>query len=408
VKKILIIEDDRVVGNVFYNHLMNEGYHVKSAPDGESGMSIMREFKADVILLDLILPQMSGLEVIKQVRSMEEFSKTPIVVFTNAYLTDLVQEAWKAGATKCISKSECSPRELLEVIQRTVHDGIRDRNVVAPFSQPVVPSVVPSDIPPVAAGDIPANASDDDTDLVFQSGLRNNFNENLPATLTALRASLQSLAKADAESARINEIFTLYRRVHALAGNAGLAGLAQIAHMASALEALLKELHEKPKNINSSTLRTVAAGVDFLGYLFQHGRQPASQEVPAVKILVVDDEEISRRAVIYALEKAQLQSINVESAERAYKLLSEGPFDLVFLDVDMPGMSGFELCTKLRTLPAHKKTPVVFVTALSDFDNRASSTMAGGNDFIAKPFLFIELTVKALIHVLRGKLPSVK
>ncbi len=408
MKKILIIEDDRVVGNVFYNHLMNEGYHVKSASDGESGMQIMREFKADVILLDLILPQMSGLEVIKQVRSAEEFSKTPIVVFTNAYLTDLVQEAWKAGATKCISKSDCSPRELLEVIHRTVHDGIRDRNVVAPFSQPVVPSVIPSDIPPMADTDVPADASDDDTDLVFQSGLRNNFNENLPATLTALRASLQSLAKADAESARLNEIFTLYRRVHALAGNAGLAGLAQIAHMASALEALLKELHEKPKNINSSTLRTVAAGVDFLGYLFQHGRQPASQEVPAVKILVVDDEEISRRAVIYALEKAQLQSINVESAERAYKLLAEGPFDLVFLDVDMPGMSGFELCTKLRTLPAHKKTPVVFVTALSDFDNRASSTMAGGNDFIAKPFLFIELTVKALIHVLRGKLPPVK
>jgi DNA-binding response OmpR family regulator len=399
VKKILIIEDDRVVGNVFYNHLMNEGYHVKSAHDGESGMQIMREFKADVILLDLILPQMSGLEVIKQVRSVEEFCKTPIVVFTNAYLTDLVQEAWKAGATKCISKSDCSPRELLEVIQRTVQDGVRDRNVVAPFSQQVIPSVT--------ATDAPIEASSTDTDLVFRSGLRNNFNENLPATLTALRTSLQTLAKADAESTRLDEIFTLYRRVHALAGNAGLAGLAQIAHMASALEALLKELHEKPKNINSSTLRTVAAGVDFLGYLFQYGRQPASQEVPVVKILVVDDEEISRRAIIYALEKAQLQSINVESAERAYKLLAEGPFDLVFLDVDMPGMSGFELCTKLRTLPAHKKTPVVFVTALSDFDNRASSTMAGGNDFIAKPFLFIELTVKALIHVLRGKLRPV-
>ena len=45
----------------------------------------------------------------------------------------------------------------------------------------------------------------------------------------------------------------------------------------------------------------------------------------------------------------------------------------------------------------------MFVTSLNDFDNRTSSTMAGGNDFIAKPFLFIELTVKALIHVLRSK-----
>ena len=72
----------------------------------------------------------------------------------------------------------------------------------------------------------------------------------------------------------------------------------------------------------------------------------------------------------------------------------------------MPGMDGFELCTRLRNLPAHRKTPVVFVTSLSDFETRTSSTMSGGNDFIAKPFLFIELAVKALIFVLRGKIEA--
>ena len=94
----------------------------------------------------------------------------------------------------------------------------------------------------------------------------------------------------------------------------------------------------------------------------------------------------------------------VEDPNEALKLLTDKPFDLVFLDVDMPGMTGFELCAKLRKMPQHKKTPVLFVTALSDFDSRTSSTMAGGNDFIAKPFLFIELTVKALMHIFRGKL----
>ena len=379
---------------------MAEGYHVRSAPDGESGLSLMRDFKPDIILLDLILPQMSGMEVIQQVRTMEEFFKTPILVFTNAYLTNLVQEAWKAGATKCISKANCSPRELIDVVRSTFQDHIRDQYVVTPFSQPVTP-------PGVAATAKPATLSTD-TDFVFQTGLRKNYFDNQPATLTALRTTLQNLIKAGDETVRLKEIHTLYRRVHALAGNAGLAGMVQVAHMAGALEALLKELHEKPTSINTSTLRTVAAGVDLLGALFENSSQPGSQELPAVKILVVDDEEISRRAIIYSLEKAQLQSVNVESAESAYKLLAEQPFDLVFLDVDMPGMSGFELCTKLRALPLHKKTPVVFVTALSDFDNRTSCTMAGGNDFIAKPFLFIELTVKALIHILRGKLPSGK
>jgi DNA-binding response OmpR family regulator len=67
-------------------------------------------------------------------------------------------------------------------------------------------------------------------------------------------------------------------------------------------------------------------------------------------------------------------------------------------------MTGYELGNRLRRLPMHRKPPVVFVTRPGDFNNRGKSMLAGGNDFIAKPFLFIELTVNALIHVRRGKL----
>jgi len=182
----------------------------------------------------------------------------------------------------------------------------------------------------------------------------------------------------------------------------------QIAQMAEAVEALLKELYEKPKNITASTLRTVASAIDFLGLLFERGILPEGQETPQANILVIDDEAISRRAVTYALEKAKLKCVSVEDPMAAFKMLSETKFDLIFLDVDMPGMSGFELCTKLRTLPAHKKTPVVFVTSLNDFESRTNSTMSGGTDFIAKPFLFIELAVKALVYVLRGRLVAGK
>jgi PleD family two-component response regulator len=200
----------------------------------------------------------------------------------------------------------------------------------------------------------------------------------------------------------------LYRRIHALTGNAGIAGMPPIARMCDALEALLKELYEKPKNINASTLRTVASAIDFLGILFEQSTPLERPDAPPPSVLVVDDEAISRRAVTYALEKAKLKSVNVEDPAAAYDLLVENRFDLIFLDIDMPGMNGFELCTKLRQLPAHKKTPVVFVTSLNDFESRTSSTMSGGNDFIGKPFLFIELAVKALVYVLRSRLQAAK
>ena len=404
MKKILIVDDDPIVANVYRNKLAVDGYTTEVAADGETGLDVMRTFKPHLVLLDLMLPGMSGVDVIKEMRSDPEFSKTPVIIFSNTYLTNLIQEAWRAGANKCLSKSSCTPKDVIEAVRNSIGEsGAMTQRTPVPAAVATKPDAVAAK-PDAAAVKPAAVAAENDAE--FQTDLRKAFTENLPATLYSLRAGLQALVKTDNEMARLKQVYELYRQVHALNSNAGVAGLALIAHMASAFEALLKELYEKPKNINSSALRTIAAAVDFLGFLFEKGTLPDRQEIPVSKILVVDDEAISRRAIVYALEKAKLKSVNVEDPLQALQLLEEGEFDLIFLDVDMPGMNGFELCAKLRVVPQHRKTPVVFVTCLNDFDSRTSSTMAGGNDFIGKPFLFIELTVKALIHVLRHKIQA--
>ena len=390
MKKILIIEDDPIVANVYRNKLAVEGYQTETAPDGESGLKVLQTLQPQLIILDLMLPGISGVDVIKEVRSDAGFAKVPIIVFSNTYLTNLIQDAWRAGANKCLSKSNCTPKDVVDVV----------RNIIG-GSGAIPQQVTQAEVLVAKPATLTA-----EHDSEFQADLRKTFIENLPTTLYSLRSGMQSLIKAENEMARLKQVYELYRQVHALNGNAGIAGLVQIAHMSSAFEALLKEVYEKPKNINASSIRTIAAAVDFIGLLFEKGTLPDRQEIPVSKILVVDDEAISRRAIVYALEKGKLKSVNVEDPEQALKLLTENEFDLIFLDVDMPGLTGYELCSKLRTLPQHKKTPVVFVTSLNDFNNRTSSTMAGGNDFIAKPFLFIELTVKALIHVLRGRLQA--
>jgi DNA-binding response OmpR family regulator len=390
MKKILIIEDDQVVANVYRNKLAVDGYKVEIAPDGEAGLKIMRTFQPHLFILDLMLPTISGVEVIREIRAEADFAKTPIIVFSNTYLTNLIQDAWRAGASKCLSKSNCSPKDFVEVVRLTVGE-----------SGAMTPGAPANPAASMAAA--PASAKLSASDAQFEADLRKVFVDGLPATLYTLRLGLQGLIKAENEMIRLKHIHELYRRVHALNGNAGLAGLTIIAQMAAAFEALLKELYEKPKNLNASTTRTVAAAVDFLGILFDRGTHPEKQELPPSRILVVDDEAISRRAITYALDKANLKSIGEDDPNKALDLLSQGDFDLVFLDVDMPEMSGFELCAKLRAMPHLKKTPVVFVTSLNDFDNRTNSMMAGGNDFIGKPFLFIELSVKALIYVMRAR-----
>jgi DNA-binding response OmpR family regulator len=396
-KKILIVEDDQIVANIYRNKFSVEGYEVEVALDGQSGMEMLKTFRPDAVVLDLMLPKMTGVDFMKQIRAQSDFQHLPVIVFSNTYLTNMVQEAWKAGATKCLSKANCTPKQVIEVLRTTMNNGENGStsgSTLTSFTRKPAPRA--------------ASPAAQQQDQQFQSELLNSFKKGLPNTLSTLRTHLQAMVKADKEDARLKEIQELYRRIHAITANAGMVGLTMIAQMADALEALLKELHEKPKNLTASTMRTVASAVDLLAILFKGSLDPKKQDIPATNILVVDDEAISRRAITYALEKAKLKSLSAEEPHAALDLLSREHFDLVFLDVDMPGMNGFELCTKVRALPAYKKTPVVFVTSLNDFESRANSTMSGGNDFIAKPFLFMELAVKALLYVFRSHLDTTK
>jgi CheY-like chemotaxis protein len=74
----------------------------------------------------------------------------------------------------------------------------------------------------------------------------------------------------------------------------------------------------------------------------------------------------------------------------------------------MPGMDGFEVCSKIRDTVPNRTTPVVFVTSLNDADTRAQMRRTGGNDLMRKPFLTSEITVNALTFALRGRLQQLK
>jgi DNA-binding response OmpR family regulator len=409
MKKILIIEDDQLVANIYRNKFAVDNFTVETALDGESGFDLIKSFQPDVVVLDLMLPKVSGLDVLKKIRAEPDLQHLPVIVFSNTFLSNMVQEAWKAGATKCLSKANCTPKQVIDVVRGVLNSAPGSANAAQPrttatASATAVASMVGTSA--AVAADVESEADD-----AFQTEVRQSFVSSLPTTLGSLRVVMQALAKSTDEASRIRNLQDLYRRIHAVTSNAGIAGMQQIAQMTDATEALLKELYEKPKNINASTIRTVALSIDFLGILFDKAKLPGAQLAPEqlkANILVVDDEAISRRAVTYALEKAKLPSFSVEAPEVALSMLGEKAFDLVFLDVDMPGMNGFELCTKLRSLHRNKTTPVVFVTSLNDFESRANSSMSGGNDLIAKPFVFMELAVKALVYIMRNRLAIAK
>jgi CheY-like chemotaxis protein len=396
-KKILIIEDDGIVAHIYRSRLEKEGFEVKVATDGQAGHQQLNEWKPQALLLDLMLPKLNGLDLLKKIRATREFGSMPIVVFTNAYVGNMIHEAVAAGASAVYNKSNVTPKQIIDVITTFLAEPT-----------PSAPSnATGTATPATAPAEAKAAPINHTCDSSFQKDLSTTFAAASVGALNEMRKLLQETSKAD-EKTRATHMDQLYRKVRSFSANAGMAALPHFAKMAAAVEVLMKELVEKPKTITPSTMRTVAHAIDFFTELSKPGVPADLADNPPIDILIVDDEVLSRRALIFALEKAFLKPVAVEDAEAALVKVKNAKFDLVFLDVNMPGMDGFQLCDRLRASGLNQTTPVIFVTATTDFQVRAQSMLRGASDLIAKPFMFIELTVKALTFALRHRLENQK
>lgn len=224
-----------------------------------------------------------------------------------------------------------------------------------------------------------------------------------PEHLDPLRRLLQEIGRTNNEAARHEMLVNLHDQIRALRDQASRAELLPVRQLTSALEGFLEQLTGKPGNVTSARLRTLASGLDLLDELCSPGLETGLAASSPFRFLVVDDDRISRHALSFALNRALNQPDLAEDGERALPLASRQPYDVIFLDVQMPGMGGFELCPRIHNTVPNRVTPVVFVTCHSDLNSRAQSTLSGGDDFIPKPFLTSEIAVKALTFALRGR-----
>ncbi len=380
-KRILIVDDDQSVASIYQNKLKSERFEVEVSCDSRHVLRMLEMEPFDLMILDLSAPEMCGMQVLNAIRSQPGVAELPVIVFLNPYLSSQVKAAREAKVTRQVTKSDCTPDQMMAMVHEVL-------------------AIRPS-----------SNASDHEADgaqsaqskTKCQTQLAATFFQNAARKITELRAGYHGFVNAKQENQRLICLLEMYRQARLVASAAGVGGLRKIARLATALEALLFQLHGKPTKVTSSVTQTIAQALDLLAFLFADTTAAELEVSVHPAILVVDDEVISREAICSALEKAGLAAVNVEDPMAAEGLLEQTHFDLIFLDVEMPGQSGLNLCGKIRKMTTNGPTPVVFVTAHSDFESRAQSVLRGGNDFIAKPFLSSELAVKALTWLFRGE-----
>jgi CheY-like chemotaxis protein len=115
--KIIIIEDNELVADVYKRKLQKEGHQVEISRDGEQGLKTIYSIKPDLLLVDLMLPGMSGLDVIKALREDEEFENLQIVAFSTSQAGELLSAVKQANVNLVLTKANNSPKKIIEKIK---------------------------------------------------------------------------------------------------------------------------------------------------------------------------------------------------------------------------------------------------------------------------------------------------
>jgi CheY-like chemotaxis protein len=121
MKTIFFVEDDAVIMHVYGAKFLREGFLIEVAEDGLTAMKLLKTAKPDLIVLDLMMPKFSGVDVLKFIRADSALKSTPVIILSNAYMSDIAQEAAKLGVELALLKSSCTPAQLVEAVKNLLN-----------------------------------------------------------------------------------------------------------------------------------------------------------------------------------------------------------------------------------------------------------------------------------------------
>ena len=119
-EKILIIEDDRFITKMYQTKLSLDGYTVETAENGAQGVEKIKSFSPDLVLLDIIMPEMDGFGVLEAIRDDDTINSTPVVVMSNLAQEDHLKRAKALGAKDYIVKSQLTPMDVVKKIKEVL------------------------------------------------------------------------------------------------------------------------------------------------------------------------------------------------------------------------------------------------------------------------------------------------
>lgn len=117
MKKILIVEDDQLIFSILSRELLDAGYLVANAFDGEQAVQVARDEKPDIVLLDILLPKKNGFEVLQELKADAALAQIPVVILSNLGQPEDLQKGKDLGAIDYMVKVEFEPKQIVAKVR---------------------------------------------------------------------------------------------------------------------------------------------------------------------------------------------------------------------------------------------------------------------------------------------------
>jgi len=431
--KVLLVEDNEDNRDMLARRLQRRGYEVIFAADGAQGVSKTQQEKPDLVLMDMNLPVMDGWEATRQLKANPQTQNIPVIALTANAMEGDREKALSAGCDEYDTKPIDLPR-LVEKIEKLLEKSLSQKP-----QTPTLPQ--DSRIQRALLSHLrhelctPINAIVGYSEMLLDE-LKSQPDSELFHDLQKIHTcgnQLLTLTNAILDPAR-QEVSQLDRNLDSFSSTLRLELLTPLSTVMGYCEMLLEEAPDSLipdlERIHTAAERLLSMINDIVSLAEQQlqaidAQQLATadlmlstptattlmqsaattlrslsetssweQVVQGGTLLVVDDNETNCDLLSRQLERHGYTVTMATSGQQALNLLAAKPYDLILLDIIMPGMSGFEVLQTLKNHQEWRQIPVIMISALDEIDSVVRCIEMGAEDYLSKPFKPVLLRAK--------------
>ncbi len=383
INKVLVVEDDYATSKLLSNYLNKWGYEPTIVNSAEQALKMVEKEIFLAILMDIVLPDANGFELLKRIREQKNAKNTPVIVCS---VEAEQQKAFLMGAVEYFVKP-IQYKFLVEVL--TSYKLRKDSNIL----------IVDDDVPTL---NLIKGA-------VEQAGFNAIAESHSGRVMELIETMRLDLAIIDLDMPELSG-FDLIKLIKSKQSFANLpiiiyTGKENYQDDLKKIDGMFSDLLRK----SSTNIEQLS---DAINQMINRYDEPPSPEVVAVqkdtiKILLVEDYKHSQIIVTRLLKKNNFESIIVvENGAEAVEAVQKQKFDLILMDMQMPVMNGFEATERIRQMENYKDTPIIALTAFAMKGDREKCLEAGATDYIPKPIDSQEFIEKVKYYTNNNKMAT--